>query len=79
MTPRKPSEGRKQEKPGQLLAAGGRFSMTVGDNLNLKVGVQVLLEEEKLALAKSLASDVTCTFWEIITNNLGISFNLVKI
>ena len=62
--PRKPSEGRKQEKPGQLLAAGGRFSMTVGENLNLKVGVQVLLQEEILALAKSLASDVTCTFWE---------------
>ena len=38
--------------------------MTVGENLNLKVGVQVLSEEEKLALAKSLASDVTCTFWE---------------
>ena len=38
--------------------------MTVGENLNLKVGVQVLLEEKKLALAKSLASDVTCTFWE---------------
>ena len=61
---RKPSEGRKQEKPRQLLAAGGRFSMTVGENLNLKVGVQVLSEEEKSALAKSLASDVTCTFWE---------------
>ena len=29
---RKPSEGRKQEKPGQLFAAGGRFSMTVGEN-----------------------------------------------
>ena len=58
----KPSEGRKQEKPGQLLATGGRFSMTVGENLNLKVGVQVLLEEEKSALAKSLASDVTYTF-----------------
>ena len=43
---RKPSEGRKQEKPGQLLAAGGRFSMTVGENLNLMVGVQVLLEKK---------------------------------
>ena len=38
--------------------------MTVGETLNIKVGVQVLSEEEKLALAKSLASDVTCTFWE---------------
>ena len=55
----KPSEGRKQEKPGQLPAAGGRFSMTVGENLILKVGVQVLSEQEKLALAKSLASNVT--------------------
>ena len=27
--PKKPSECRKEEKPGQLLAAGGRFSMTV--------------------------------------------------
>ena len=43
---------------------GGRFSMTVGETLNIKVGVQVLLEEEKSALAKSLASDVTSTFWE---------------
>ena len=48
-----------KEKPGQLLAAGGRFSMTVGENLILKVGVQVLSEQEKLALAKSLASNVT--------------------
>ena len=62
MTPKKPSECRKQEKPGQLLAAGGRFSMTVGEDLNLKVGVQVLSEQEKLALAKSLASHVTYTF-----------------
>ena len=38
--------------------------MTVGENLNLKVGVQVLSKEEKSALAKSLASDGTCTFWE---------------
>ena len=38
--------------------------MTVGGTLNIKVGVQVLSEEEKSALAKSLASDVTCTFWE---------------
>ena len=36
--------------------------MTVGEDLNLKVGVQVLSEQEKLALAKSLASHVTCTF-----------------
>ena len=43
---------------------GGRFSMTVGETLNIKVGVQVLSEEEKLALAKSLASDVTSTFWQ---------------
>ena len=62
--PRKPSECRKQEKPGQLLAMGGRFSMTVGETLNIKVGVQVLSEEEKVALAKSLASDVTSTFWQ---------------
>ena len=51
--PRKPSECRKQEKPGQLLAVGGRFSMTVGETLNIKS-----------ALAKSLASDVTSTFWQ---------------
>ena len=38
--------------------------MTVGETLNIKVGVQVLLEEEKSALAKSLASDVTSTFWQ---------------
>ena len=38
--------------------------MTVGETLNIKVGVQVLSEEEKSALAKSLASDVTSTFWE---------------
>ena len=38
--------------------------MTVGETLNIKVGVQVLSEEEKLALAKSLASNVTSTFWE---------------
>ena len=38
--------------------------MTVGETLNIKVGVQVLSEEEKSALAKPLASDVTCTFWE---------------
>ena len=38
--------------------------MTVGEALNIKVGVQVLLEEEKSALAKSLASDVTSTFWQ---------------
>ena len=62
--PRKPSEFRKQEKPGQLLETGGRFSMTVGENLNIKVGVQVLSEEAKMALAKSLASDVTSTFWQ---------------
>ena len=62
--PRRPSECRKQEEPGQLLATGGRFSMTVGETLNIKVGVQVLLEEEKVALAKSLASDVTSTFWQ---------------
>ena len=37
-----------------MLAAGGRFSMTVGEDLNLKVGVQVLSEQETLALAKSL-------------------------
>ena len=61
---RKPSECRKQEKPGQWLAMGGRFSMTVGETLNVKVGVQVLSEEEKSALAKSLASDVTATFWK---------------
>ena len=58
--PKKPSEGRKQEKLRQLLAAGGRFSMTVGEDLNLKVGVQVLSEQEKSALAKSLASHATC-------------------
>ena len=43
---------------------GGRFSMTVGETLNIKVGVQALSEEEKSALAKSLASDVTSTFWQ---------------
>ena len=45
-----------------MLAAGGRFSMTVGENLNIKVGVEVLSEREKSALAKSLVSDVACSF-----------------
>ena len=58
---------------------GGRFSMTVGENLNIKVGVQVLSEEEKTALAKSLASDVTSTFGKIIRGVLATSFNLVNI
>ena len=39
--PKKLSEGRKQEKPGQLLAAGGRFCMTVGENLNLNVQYEI--------------------------------------
>ena len=38
---KKPSEGRKQEKPGHLLAAGGRFNMAVGENLNLNVQYEI--------------------------------------
>ena len=39
--PKKLGKGRKQEKPGQLLAVGGRFSTTVGENLNLNVQYEI--------------------------------------
>ena len=49
--PKNPAKGRKQLKPAQMLTSSGRFSMTVGENLSLKVGVEVLLLQEKSNLA----------------------------
>ena len=44
-----------------MPAANGRFSMTVGENWDLKVGVEVLSEGENAVLSKSLVSDVAHT------------------
>ena len=43
----KPNEGRKQQQPSQMLSPGGKFSMTVGENLELSVGVEVLSPQVK--------------------------------
>ena len=45
-----------------MLSPGGKFSMTVGENLELSVGVEVLSPQAKSTLARSIASKITRTF-----------------
>ena len=38
LPPKKPNVVRKQQQPSQMLSPGGKFSMTVGENLRIECG-----------------------------------------